>query len=140
MHNIQERLTDLSPAKRALLEQLLIQKASKQSQSTTIAKQPADVRPILSRAEQRLWFVDQLERDDPFYNMPLAARLTGKLDSMAFQVAVQKVAQRHDSLRTTYTLVDGKPERIVHDSVTIPVSWVDAVSYTHLTLPTIYSV
>ena len=125
MHNIQERLTDLSPAKRALLEQLLIQKASKQSQSTTIAKQPADVRPILSRAEQRLWFVDQLERDDPFYNMPLAARLTGKLDSMAFQVAVQKVAQRHDSLRTTYTLVDGKPERIVHDSVTIPVSWVD---------------
>ena len=124
MSDLQERLDGLSPAKRALLEKLLLQKANA-AEGTVIPKQPAGSAPILSHAEQRLWFVDRLERDHPFYNMPLAARLCGPLEKTALDAAVAQIVDRHESLRTTYRLVDGQPHRVVHEKVFVEPNWVD---------------
>ncbi len=79
----------------------------------------------LSDAERRLWFVDQIAKDDPFYNMPLAAHLRGPLDRIALQRAVDQLVSRHESLRTTYHLVDGEPQRTVHTAMPVRCTWVD---------------
>ncbi len=124
MSDIEARLSGLSPAKRALLEKLLLANSADSAQAT-ISPQPVGTVSTLSHAENRLWFVDQLQRDDPFYNMPLAARLSGNLDQTAFESAVSLVVSRHDALRTTYHLVDGEPQRQVHDSLTVTPEWID---------------
>lgn len=77
------------------------------------AKQP------LSPAEQRLWFVDQLEPNHPFYNLPLAAMVHGPLDVDVFWQSVQKCVARHEPLRSTYHVVDGTPIRRVLDTIAL---------------------
>jgi amino acid adenylation domain-containing protein len=56
----------------------------------------------LSFAQQRLWFVEQLDPGDPAYNLPVALRLRGRLDVAALERSVAEVARRHESLRTVF--------------------------------------
>jgi amino acid adenylation domain-containing protein/FkbH-like protein len=67
----------------------------------------------LSFAQQRLWFVEQLEPGTAAYNMPLVARMTGALDLSAFQHALDAVVKRHESLRTRFICVNGHPAQVV---------------------------
>ncbi|EMI58308.1 amino acid adenylation domain-containing protein [Rhodopirellula sallentina SM41] len=102
---------------------MLLERAS--TRSSKISPRPTDCEDSLSGAESRLWFVDQIAKDDPFYNMPLAARLHGPLDQKSLDSAVAQMVQRHESLRTTYHLVDGEPQRRIHHSQPIRCTWVD---------------
>ncbi|MBA3824862.1 MAG: amino acid adenylation domain-containing protein, partial [Ktedonobacterales bacterium] len=63
----------------------------------------------LSFAQQRLWFLDQMEPGSPLYNIPSALRIQGNLDIAALEHSLQQLVQRHDALRTTFRLVDGQP-------------------------------
>ncbi len=54
-----------------------------------------------SFAQQRLWFLDQFEPGSPFYNIPTAVRLKGKLNVEALRQCVEEIAWRHETLRTT---------------------------------------
>ncbi|MEV4130351.1 condensation domain-containing protein, partial [Nocardia sp. NPDC049707] len=56
----------------------------------------------LSLAQQRIWVINQLDPQSPAYNIPFAVRLTGALDVVALQRAVEDVLERHESLRTRY--------------------------------------
>jgi amino acid adenylation domain-containing protein len=67
----------------------------------------------LSFAQQRLWFIDQLEGTSGIYNIPLALRLIGKLDKIALERAIQEVVQRHEVLRTTFERVNGSPVQVI---------------------------
>ncbi len=72
---------------------------------------------LLSFAQERLWFLNQLEPDNPFYNSPLALRLSGPMDEPALQAALVQIAQRHEVLRTAFPNRDGAPEqRILPDA------------------------
>src|SRR5262249_42965960 len=66
-----------------------------------------------SFAQERLWFLDQLEPANPFYNVATAIRMSGELDVRALESALQHVIARHDSLRTTFRACDGRPEQVV---------------------------
>jgi acyl carrier protein len=63
----------------------------------------------LSRAQQRLWFLHQLEPDNPNYNVALAARITGNLDIAAFARSVEAVITRHDILNARIANHDQQP-------------------------------
>ncbi|MBI5649978.1 MAG: amino acid adenylation domain-containing protein [Chloroflexi bacterium] len=73
----------------------------------------------LSFAQQRLWFLDQLEPNSPFYNLPEAARLTGALDVNALERALNEVVRRHESLRTTFATLNDQPAQIIAPALTL---------------------
>ena len=112
------RIADLSPAKRALLELLLTQKQG-EAQPDAAGLPPA-TRPTyrdripLSFAQQRLWFLDQLEPGSGLYTIPCGARLKGTLDSSALRRALEALAARHESLRTTVPAVNGWPVQCIN--------------------------
>ncbi|TRU61739.1 MAG: amino acid adenylation domain-containing protein [Microcystis aeruginosa Ma_QC_C_20070823_S13] len=67
----------------------------------------------LSYAQQRLWFLDQLEPNSSFYNVPLALHLAGDLQADILEKSLQKIIQRHEALRTNFTTIEGNPVQII---------------------------
>src|SRR4051794_23027321 len=63
----------------------------------------------LSFGQLGLWFLDQLDPRSAAYNLPQVWRLTGPLDSAAFQAALNELVRRQESLRTTFGAVSGQP-------------------------------
>ncbi|MEU0032291.1 amino acid adenylation domain-containing protein, partial [Streptomyces sp. NPDC006335] len=80
-----------------------------------------------SLAQQRLWFLHQLDGRTPAYNIPIAVRLTGDVDPDALQAAVGDVVRRHEALRTVLTEVDGGPvQTVLPEDIEVPVPVRDA--------------
>ena len=67
----------------------------------------------LSFAQQRLWFLDQLEPGSAFYNSPAAVRLVGQLDVAALELTLSEIVRRHEVLRTSFANVGGEPRQVV---------------------------
>ena len=79
----------------------------------------------LSFAQQRLWFLDQLQPGNPAYNIPAAVRLKGVLNVPAFQQSFQEIIKRHEALRTTFKSVEGKPVQVITSSFNFTLPIVD---------------
>jgi amino acid adenylation domain-containing protein len=106
-----ERLT--ADQKRELLARLL------QTKGPAVKTYP------LSYAQQRLWFIDQLTPRSPHYHQYLAERLAAPVDKHVLQSVVNEIVRRHDSLRTTFRSVGGRPIQLVAPSTCVPVEEVD---------------
>ncbi|MDM8560647.1 non-ribosomal peptide synthase/polyketide synthase [Candidatus Parabeggiatoa sp. HSG14] len=83
----------------------------------------------LSFAQERLWFLNQLEPNNPFYNMPIALRLRGSLSVETLKQSLQEIVQRHESLRTTFGAVEGHAVQIISPTLDLPFSVVDCQSF-----------
>jgi amino acid adenylation domain-containing protein len=79
----------------------------------------------LSFAQQRLWFVDQLVPEAAMYNIPLAYRVTGKLNVGVLEQSLAEVVLRHESLRTTIETIDGQPIQAIAPEIILTLPVVD---------------
>ncbi len=88
-----------------------------------LTRQPSGGPRPLSFAQQRLWFLDQLQPNSPFYNIPAAVRIRGALNVTALEQAVSEIIRRHEVLRTVFVNNQGQPQlRILEDvTFTLPV-------------------
>ncbi|MEH2068925.1 MAG: amino acid adenylation domain-containing protein [Nostoc sp.] len=78
-----------------------------------ILRRANDAELPLSFAQQRLWFLDQLQPLSAFYNVPVALRLVGTLEVAALQQSLIEIIHRHEALRTNFIKVDGKPIQVI---------------------------
>src|SRR5258708_31440891 len=76
---------------------------------------------LASFAQERLWFLDQLEPGTAAYNLVRAFRITGPLNTKALTSAVGAVIRRHESLRTIFESVDGQTRQVVLPEVDVQV-------------------
>ncbi|HED09977.1 MAG TPA: amino acid adenylation domain-containing protein [Caldithrix abyssi] len=81
---------------------------------------PAEI--PLSFAQQRLWFLDQLQPGGTFYNIPAAFAIKGPLNVDALEKALAAIVRRHEVLRTTFADNGGKPVQVIHDQAPLPFS------------------
>jgi amino acid adenylation domain-containing protein len=77
----------------------------------TAGRRP-DVVP-LSSSQQRLWFLNRLEGPSATYNMPVALRISGELDTDALADALADVVERHETLRTVFPETGGAPRQVI---------------------------
>jgi len=101
------------------------QKESLGFQAPPILPIPRNRNLPLSFAQQRLWFLDQLKAGNPSFNVPVALRLTGKLNVSALERTQCEVIRRHESLRTTFSETDGEPAQIIHPAKPVALEIVD---------------
>lgn len=78
-----------------------------------------------SFAQQRLWFVDRLWPGNPAYHMPVALRLTGRLDVAVAEQSLREVVRRHEALRTVFRTVRGQLTQVLLPDVPCPLPVVD---------------
>ncbi|QFS50801.1 non-ribosomal peptide synthetase [Nostoc sphaeroides] len=132
MSSLLQKIAELSPDKRALLLQKLNQQKGKVSQAK-IQPQSRDTQNFpLSYAQQRLWFLSQLEPQSSAYNIPAAIRLTGRLNIAALENSINEIVHRHEILRTTFTVVDGEPVQVINaaDKLQLPIIDLQTLSET----------
>jgi amino acid adenylation domain-containing protein len=79
----------------------------------------------LSFAQERLWFLHQLEGASTTYNMPAALRLTGTLNLDAFHQSLAEIVRRHEVLRTGFHIVNGTAVQVIHPDVSLHLERMD---------------
>src|SRR6185369_15625339 len=115
--SVEDRLAGLGPAHRALLDKLLAGQAGAGRSIPPLVPVPRAPHPLtalpLSFAQQRLWFIDQLEPGSPLYNMPVALRVAGPLDGALLARCLGEIVRRHETLRTVFPLRDETPVQVI---------------------------
>lgn len=124
--SLQEQLTERKGEILAFLHQTNL----KTTQAFPIQPVVRDTFSPLSFAQQRLWFLNQLAPDNPFYNVPAAIRLSGYLDLGALKQSFNEIVRRHEALRTTFKEVEGQPVQVTASQLhlVLPVIEVQAAS------------
>ncbi|MEA5581859.1 amino acid adenylation domain-containing protein [Nodularia harveyana UHCC-0300] len=90
---------------------------------TPVSRENLDI--PLSWAQQRLWFLEQLDGGTATYNIPAALQLAGKLNVTAVEQALAEIVRRHEILRTCFKLVNGTPVQFIDPHATVTVTLTD---------------
>lgn len=123
---------------RALFETPTIAGLAKRIHGSTQSLDTAPIHPVrrdqalpLSFAQQRLWFLDQLEPGNPLYNIPWTLRMRGSVDIPALEHSLNQVIRHHEALRTTFSTVGDQPVQVIHPSLDLPLGIVDLTALPH---------
>ncbi|MCP4662085.1 MAG: amino acid adenylation domain-containing protein, partial [bacterium] len=79
----------------------------------------------LSFAQQRLWFLDQLQPASPAYNIPSAVRVSGPLDRAVLARSLNEIVRRHEALRTSFMSVGGQPVQVIAPELDLALPVID---------------
>lgn len=79
----------------------------------------------MSFAQSRLWILDRFQPGNPAYNLATAIPLYGRVDAKVLERTINELVRRHESLRTTFEVVDGQPAQVVKASLTLKLDVVD---------------
>lgn len=114
MSDISQKIAGLSPEKLKLLAQKLNKKKVNVLSQIPIVSQSRQSHTFpVSFAQQRIWFLDQLQPGNPSFNICQFMRLIGRLNVAALEQSFQEVVKRHEVLRTNFTVVDGQPLQVI---------------------------
>ena len=128
MIETQVQTTGLAQDRMQLLNALLKKKGIRVPANQaigTIAKRSGPGPWPLSFAQQRLWFLDQLEPGISAYNIPIAFRLKGPLNHAALEQSFQEILRRHESLRTSFNTSKLQPVQFVAPPATFELPVID---------------
>ncbi|HEU4885877.1 MAG TPA: amino acid adenylation domain-containing protein, partial [Longimicrobium sp.] len=100
-------------------------RAGDAAQAPPVVPVPRDAPLPLSFAQQRLWFIQQMEPRSVAYNMPYALRLGGALDADVLERALDALVARHESLRTVFPAVGGEPVQVVREPAPVQPAKID---------------
>ncbi|MCT7957942.1 amino acid adenylation domain-containing protein [Laspinema palackyanum] len=99
-----------------------------QRANRSVTETPTNLKPIsrtgnlpLSFAQQRLWFLDRLVPNNPFYNMPAAVRLTGEVNVEVLEAAFQEIIRRHEGLKTVFPERKGEGVQEIQAHIPVPI-------------------
>ncbi|MDB9374690.1 non-ribosomal peptide synthetase [Nodularia sphaerocarpa] len=124
MSNYSKLLSTLTPEQKALFERRLQEKGLTLPQSSTIPPRNQTENIPLSFAQQRLWFIQQLEPDSYVYNVPCVLKMQGNLQISALESAINELRKRHETLRTYFTTnSENQPIQIIEpwQPVSLPI-------------------
>ncbi len=98
-----------------------------QTSEKSMPLQPADRKEALplSFAQQRLWFLDQLEPGSPLYNIHTLLRLSGPLDITVLEKTLNEIVRRHEVLRTNFRLSDEQPVQVIANELGLKLKVLD---------------
>jgi acyl carrier protein len=115
-----------SPTVAELAEVISTTQQAKQSLNSSSIPRVSRNQPLpLSFAQQRLWFLDNLEPGSPDYNIPAPVRLVGQLDVAALEQSFNEIVRRHEILRTSFVTVEGKPIQEIAPTFTLTLPILD---------------
>ncbi len=95
------------------------------SRRTPILKVSEEQRSVLSFAQERLWFIDQLSPGSSEYNLPIALTISGELNLSHVETALNKVIERHETLRTVFPSKDGEVQQQILEHSDLKVGLID---------------
>jgi amino acid adenylation domain-containing protein/non-ribosomal peptide synthase protein (TIGR01720 family) len=129
MSKVLERLGALTPRQRRLLDLRLKEERVDLSKIHIIPRQK-DLKSLpLSYAQQRLWFIQQLQPDNPYYSISFALRLTGDLNISALERSFKEIVRRHEVLRTYFEAVDGQPRQVIVEALPWKLEVIDLTAF-----------
>ena len=125
MSSAANRIAELSPAKLARFLEQVKKKPQESAQIRVIQRQGRTNCFPVSFAQQRLWILDQLDPGTSLFNTPAAWWLKGPLDVKALEAAFTEMHRRHESLRTSFAVHEGKPVQVINPPQTVHLPIVD---------------
>jgi len=125
--NIQlnDRKSRLSASKQLLLEKRLRGESLPPQEAHRILRRNPQEEASLSYAQQRLWFLQQLEPESPAYNIHFGLKIQGWLDVDALRFSFAEIVRRHEVLRTTFPARHGKPVPVISSEPVVTLQEVD---------------
>ncbi|MCP4113499.1 MAG: hypothetical protein GY749_49545, partial [Desulfobacteraceae bacterium] len=111
---IRDQLRERKPELLVFLNKI---RPSQDNVFTPVSREGRDM--SLSFAQQRMWFLYQLDPEDRSYNLVWPLRLRGNLRISALEQSIQAVIQRHEALRTTFRVKEGEPVQVISASATV---------------------
>ena len=110
-------IADLTEEERELLRKMMEDKKKKQSSNQIMQRRSNDPL-VLSFSQERFWFLDQFEEEGAIYNIMVGAcRTMGSFDVHLIEKSINRVIDRHETLRTAFLSVDGEPVIKLHETI-----------------------
>src|ERR1035438_9605430 len=126
--SMEGRVENLTAPQRAVLEQRLMERRTVVARRNAIGRRDTESPCELSYAQELLWLLSQVFDDGIAYNAPGAFQLQGSLDLGLLARALEALTERHAILRTTYSLIDGRPMQLIGPVEPVNVNLVDISS------------
>ncbi|GAA6624125.1 condensation domain-containing protein [Scytonema sp. NUACC26] len=124
-----KRRSKLSSTQRELLEKRLRGEVDTISRLEVIPKRSQTSPAPLSFAQQRLWFLHQLDPSNPNYNELASIQLTGVLNVVALEQSLNEIVRRHEVLRTTFETLEEQPVQVIHPTIIVALPVVNLCSW-----------
>ncbi|AHJ31215.1 non-ribosomal peptide synthetase [Nodularia spumigena CS-584] len=113
-----------------------LQEAQTATQITSLSLVPVarDKDLPLSFAQQRMWFLSQLDGESTSYNESFQLRIVGKLSVTALEKSINEIIRRHEVLRTNFPTVEGVPFQVIRPNLNLSIPVIDVQNFTETTV------